>query len=75
MEENKTIAKILEGKYFKVPEVKDLRELLYKSAESFSKKIAFEVKDTSDKIYGITYEKFKNDVVSFGTGLVELRFI
>ena len=66
---------ILEKKLFCVPNITDLKDMLYKSASRFKNKIAFKLKDTTGKIYNVTYEKFKNDVEALGTALAKLGLI
>lgn len=66
---------ILNSKLFKVPEISDLKDMLYKSATKFKNKCAFKLKDASGKIYNVTYEKFKNDVEYLGTALAKLGYI
>lgn len=66
------IEDILKTKYYNIPYIKDIRDLLYQSAKKFKNKYAFKLKNESNKIYGVTYNKFKNDVESLGTSLIEL---
>lgn len=70
-----TKQEILEKKLFCVPNISDLKDMLYKSANKFKNKFAFKVKDATGKIYGITYEKFKNDVEALGTAIAKLGLI
>lgn len=63
---------ILKTKYFKVHNVTDLKDLLYKSAERYKNRTAFRLKDKSGKIYGVKYIEFKNHVKSLGTALLDL---
>ena len=70
-----TKQEILEKKLFSVPNITDLKDMLYKSANKFKNKFAFKVKDATGKIYGITYEKFRNDVEALGTALEKLGLI
>lgn len=63
---------ILKTKYFKVHNVTDLKDLLYKSAERYKNRTAFRLKDKSGKIYGVKYIEFKNHVESLGTALLDL---
>ena len=55
---------ILKTKYFKVHNVTDLKDLLYKSAEKFKNRNAFKLKDKNGKIYGVKYIEFKNHVLN-----------
>ena len=63
---------ILKTKYFKVHKVTDLKDLIYKSADMYKKRTAFKLKDKEGKIYNVSYLKFKEDIVSFGTSLLNL---
>ncbi len=71
MKNEKTIPEQLKEKLWKVPEVTDLRDMIFKSAERYGKKGAFELRGKDDKLYNVSYEQVKNDVVSFGTALIE----
>lgn len=70
-----TKQEILEKKLFCVPNITDLKDMLYKSANKFKNKFAFKLKDATGKIYGVTYEKFKNDVEALGTAIAKLGLI
>ena len=61
----------LESKYMKTYEITDLKDMLYKATEKFSKKPAFKVKDENGKIKEISYEQFKNDVEALGTAMIK----
>ena len=63
---------ILKTKYFKVHEITDFKDLLYKSAEKFKNKPAFKLKDKFGKIYNVKYIDFKNRVEALGTSLLDL---
>ncbi|MBO4815961.1 MAG: AMP-binding protein [Clostridia bacterium] len=63
---------ILKTKYFKVHTVTDLKDLLFQSAKRYNKRTAFKLKNKEGKIYDVSYLKFKDDVVSFGTSLINL---
>lgn len=63
---------ILKTKYFKVHDITDFKDLLYKSAEMFKNRAAFKLKDKSGKIYGVKYIDFKNRVEALGTSLLDL---
>lgn len=63
---------ILKNKYFKVHNVTDLKDLLYKSAQRYKNKNAFKLKDKNGKIYGVKYIEFKNHVEALGTALLDL---
>lgn len=66
---------VLEKKLFRVPNITDIKDMLYKSANKFKNKFAFKLKDATGKIYGVTYEKFKNDVEALGTAIAKLGLI
>ena len=55
----------------KTYEITDLKDMLYKATEKFSKKPAFKVKDENGKIKEISYEKFRNDVEALGTAMIK----
>lgn len=67
-----TLLPELQKKYWKPERVSDLKELLYRSAEKYNKKNAFKLKDENGKIYDVSYEKYKNDVESLGTILIDM---
>ena len=58
------IADELQTKYWQVPEVSDLKDMIYRSAEKYGKKTAFEIKNQADEIVKIDYQTFKEDVVA-----------
>ena len=77
MKENKdlTVAEMLKTKYHKCEEVTNLKEMLYRSAKIYKTRTAFKLKNSNDEIYKLTYEDFKNDVVSLGTSLINHGFL
>ncbi len=77
MKENKdlTVAEMLKTKYHKCEEVTNLKEMLYRSAKIYKARTAFKLKNSNDEIYKLTYEDFKNDVVSLGTSLINHGFL
>ena len=74
MKSNIPVYKILQKKYHKTEEVTNLKEMLYRSAKIYKDRTAFKLKDTNGNIFNVTYEQFKNDVVSLGTSLLESGF-
>ena len=74
MKNNLPIAEQLKEKYHKVEEVTNFKEMLYRSASIYKTRTAFKVKNKEGKIESITYEQFKNDVVSLGTSLLKKGF-
>ncbi len=72
MKEQETIAMQLKEKYWKIPEIKDLRDMVFKSAERYGKKAAFEIKNKDGKIEPISFLQLKDDVISLGTELLHL---
>lgn len=58
--------------YFKTYEIEDLKDLLEKTANKNSTKIAFKVKDSNGKIINKTYIDFKNDVQNLATKLMQI---
>ncbi len=77
MKENKnlSIAEQLKKKYHKTEEVTNFKDMLYRSADIYRSRTAFKVKDEKGNITSITYEQFKNDIVSLGTSLIEKGFL
>ena len=77
MKENKnlSVAEQLKKKYHKTEEVTNFKEMLYRSADIYRSRTAFKVKDEKDNIVSITYEQFKNDIISLGTSLIEKGFL
>lgn len=65
----------LKEKHYKVAQIENFRELLYRSASLFSSRTAFKLKNSNGEIYRITYENFKNDVISLGTSLINKGFL
>lgn len=72
MEKQKNAAEILKGKYHKAPFVANLKDLLYRSADRYAKRSAFKLKDKNKNIYSVSYQQFKEDVVSLGTAFLNL---
>ena len=58
--------------YFKTYEIEDLKDMLEKTTNKNSKKVAFRVKDNNGKIINKTYLDFKNDVQNLATKLIEM---
>lgn len=58
--------------YFKTYEIEDLKDMLEKTANKNSTKIAFKVKDSNGKIINKTYIDFKNDVQNLATKLMQM---
>ena len=70
----KSQAEKLQSKYHKAPFVSDLKDLLYRSAKKYEFRNAFQLKDSTRNIYGISYKNFKKDVMALGTALIHLGF-
>ncbi len=70
MKKDLSVAEILKTKYHKCEEVTNLKDMLYRSSEIYKTRTAFKLKNANDEIYKLTYEEFKNDVVSLGTSLI-----
>lgn len=68
----KTKLEILKNNYFKVPFIDNFKDLLYRSAETFKNKPVFRLKDANGKLYEISYKKLKEDVIAFGTHLINI---
>ena len=75
MKENLPIAEQLKKKYHKTEEVTNFKDMLYRSADIYRSRTAFKVKDEKGNIVSITYEQFKNDIVSLGTSLIKKGFL
>jgi len=75
MKENLPIAEQLKKKYHKTEEVTNFKDMLYRSADIYRSRTAFKEKNEEGNIISITYEQFKNDVVSLGTSLIEKGFL
>lgn len=59
-------------KWYEHKPVKDLRELLRRSAKKYSKRVAFRFRGLNNSIISVTYSKLLDDVNSFGTALANL---
>ena len=75
MKKNLSIAEQLKKKYHKTEEVTNFKEMLYRSADIYRSRTAFKIKDENGNILTISYEQFKNDIVSLGTSLIEKGFL
>lgn len=75
MKENLPIAEQLKEKYHKTEEVTNFKDMLYRSADIYRSRTAFKAKDEKGNIISLTYEQFKNDIVSLGTSLIEKGFL
>ena len=64
---------ILKNKYFRIHNVTDLKDMVYKSAERYKKNTAFKLKNQNGKIYNVSYIEFKNNVERVGTALLDLN--
>ena len=74
MKEKPNIAEQLKKKYHKTEEVTNFKDMLYRSGDIYRSRTAFKLKDKEGTIKTITYEEFKNDVVSLGTSLLKKGF-
>ena len=75
MKEEIPVSELLKKKYHKTEEVTNFKDMLYRSADIYRSRFAFKLKDENGKIYGLTYEEFKNDVVHLGTSLIKKGFL
>jgi len=57
-----------------VKEYKNIREIIYESAENFKEKIAFVIKHKANEYENITYKKFLEDINKLGTSLFKMGF-
>ena len=74
-QEKKIISEELKSKYHKTEEVTNFKDMLYRSASIYKTRTAFKLKDKDNKIYNLSYEQFKDDVVSLGTYLISKGFL
>lgn len=74
MKKTVPIAEQLKKKYHKTEEVTNFKDMLYRSGDIYRSRTAFKGKDENGAITTITYEQFKNDVVSLGTSLLRKGF-
>ncbi|HEY8499310.1 MAG TPA: AMP-dependent synthetase, partial [Clostridia bacterium] len=58
--------------YYEPPEIKNLKQLVKKSAEKYGDAIAFRFKDKNGQITGKTYKEFDRDIDCLGTALISL---
>lgn len=75
MKKNLPVAEQLKKKYHKTEEVSNFKEMLYRSADIYRSRTAFKTKDENGNIVLLSYEQFKNDIVSLGTSLLEKGFL
>lgn len=74
MKQTIPIAEQLKKKYHKTEEVTNFKDMLYRSGDIYRSRTAFKGKDENGTIITITYEQFKNDIISLGTSLLEKGF-
>ena len=70
MNQQKNIAEQLKEKLWKIHTVTDLRDMVFQSAERYSSKAAFDLRDASGKRYPVSYLQVKEDVISLGTAMM-----
>ena len=58
--------------YFDTYEIKNLKDMLYKTTLRNQNKVAFRLKDNEGKIVNKTYLDFRKDVEALGTKLIEM---
>ncbi len=75
MKKKLTDAEQLKEKYHKTEEVTNLKDMLYRSGDIYRNRTAFKKKNKDGEIETVTYEQFKNDVVSLGTSLIDKGFL
>ena len=59
-------------KFYDVREIKDIRDLIYQSAELYAERPAFEVKNANGDLYEITYKQYNNEIKALGTALTDM---
>ncbi|HOR13708.1 MAG TPA: AMP-binding protein, partial [Clostridia bacterium] len=57
---------------YKCEQIKDLRELVKRSAERFGNRDAFRIKVSENKVRAVSYRKLYSDVQALGTALISL---
>ena len=60
-------------KYFNTYEIKDLKDMLLKTAARNSNKVAFKIKTDDGKIVNKTFKEFKEDVEGLATKLIKMN--
>ncbi len=60
--------------FYKVREIRDLRDLISQSAQLYADKPAFEVKDKNDKFIDISYTRYYNEIKAVGTALTDMGY-
>ena len=68
-----TLAEKMQKKFHKSAPITDLKDMLYKSADKYSKRTAFKLKDSIGNIYNVTYTQFKEDILNLGTKLIDMN--
>ena len=59
-------------KNYEVRPIRDLKEMLYSSAELFGEKPAFKLKNKSGEYYEVSFSKFRRETDALGTALYEM---
>lgn len=67
-----TVQDILKTKLFDTHYISDLKDMVYQSAKKYKDRMAFKLKDKNGKIYQVSYNKLKEDVISLGTALLNM---
>lgn len=75
MKEKLNVAEQLKKKYHKTEEVTNFKDMIYRSGDIYRNRTAFKTKDTNGEIKYIKYSEFKDDIVHFGTALIEKGFL
>ncbi|MCL2507702.1 MAG: AMP-binding protein [Oscillospiraceae bacterium] len=60
--------------FYKVREIRDLRDLIDQSVELFGERYAFEVKKDNGEHYFITYKQYRDDINALGTVLLSMGY-
>lgn len=58
--------------FYKVRELKDLKDMLAQSVELYGDKPAFEVKTKKGEHYEITFKRYQHEINAVGTALIEM---
>ena len=58
--------------FYKVREIKDLRDMIYQSAELYAERPAFEIKAKDGSLSTISYKEYLADINALGTALADM---
>ena len=58
--------------FYKVRPIKDLRDLINQSTELYGDRPAFEIKNSKNGHFEITYKRYRNEINCLGTVLTDM---